>query len=47
MLDKKGKLWILEVNCLPGMTPMSLMPDAARAAGYSYLQLLDAMLALS
>ena len=47
MLDKKGKLWVLEVNTLPGMTPTSLLPDAAKAAGISYLQLLRAMLRLS
>jgi D-alanine-D-alanine ligase len=47
MLDKEGGLWILEVNCLPGMTPVSLLPDAARAAGYSYLGLLKAMVALA
>ncbi len=31
-----GKPIILEVNTLPGMTPTSLYPDAARAAGLSF-----------
>ncbi len=43
MLDRRG-LWILEVNTLPGMTPMSLLPDAAKAAGLSYLELLREMM---
>jgi D-alanine-D-alanine ligase len=43
MLDAKGGLWVLETNSLPGMTPVSLLPDAARAAGYSYLKLLMEM----
>jgi D-alanine-D-alanine ligase len=45
MLDKRGKLWILELNSLPGMTPLSLLPDAARAAGISYPRLLKMMAA--
>jgi D-alanine-D-alanine ligase len=31
-----GEPVILEVNTLPGMTPTSLYPDAARAAGFSF-----------
>jgi len=44
MLGKGGKLYVLETNTQPGMTPVSLLPDAARAAGYSYLGLLEAMM---
>ncbi|MCK4256367.1 D-alanine--D-alanine ligase, partial [candidate division WOR-3 bacterium] len=29
----------LEVNTIPGMTPTSLYPDAARAAGISFGEL--------
>jgi D-alanine-D-alanine ligase len=47
MLDKRGRCWVLEVNTLPGLTGVSLLPDAARAAGLSYGELLEAMLALS
>jgi len=31
-----GGIWILEVNTLPGLTELSLYPDAARAAGLSF-----------
>jgi D-alanine-D-alanine ligase len=47
MLDRRGRCWVLEVNTLPGLTGVSLLPDAARAAGLSYGELLEAMLALS
>lgn len=32
---------VLEINTIPGLTPMSLMPKAAKAAGISYPKLLD------
>jgi len=32
---------VLEINTIPGLTPMSLFPKAAKAAGISYCQLLD------
>lgn len=32
---------VLEINTIPGLTPMSLLPKAAKAAGISYSQLLD------
>jgi len=41
ILDKKGKLFVLEINTIPGLTPMSLFPKAAKAAGISYGRLLD------
>jgi D-alanine-D-alanine ligase len=31
-----GEVWILEVNTMPGMTELSLFPDAARAAGLEF-----------
>lgn len=34
-----GRLYLLEVNTQPGMTPTSLVPDAAKAAGISYAEL--------
>jgi D-alanine-D-alanine ligase len=46
MLDRRNKLWILELNTLPGLTPFSLLPDAAKASGLSYSRLLRKMLAL-
>ena len=36
MLDAGGRHAILECNMLPGMTSLSLFPDAAKAAGISY-----------
>lgn len=39
---KKGKIpYVLEINTIPGLTPMSLLPKAAKASGMSYSQLLD------
>ena len=32
---------VLEINTIPGLTPASLIPKAAKAAGISYSQLLD------
>lgn len=32
---------VLEINTIPGLTPMSLLPKAAKAAGFSYQKLLD------
>lgn len=32
---------VLEINTIPGLTPMSLLPKAAKAAGISYEKLLD------
>jgi D-alanine-D-alanine ligase len=34
-----GGLYLLEVNTQPGMTPTSLVPDAAKAAGISFAEL--------
>ena len=36
ILDDTGKAWFLEINTLPGMTPTSLMPQEAAAAGIDY-----------
>jgi D-alanine-D-alanine ligase len=41
MLDKSGQPFVLEVNTIPGMTEMSLVPDAARAAGISFPELIE------
>ena len=32
---------VLEINTIPGLTPMSLFPKAARSAGISYPELID------
>jgi D-alanine-D-alanine ligase len=39
IVDATGKPWILEVNTVPGLTALSLLPDAARAAGISFEEL--------
>lgn len=36
-----GALWIIETNTIPGMTPMSLLPEAAEKAGISFSKMLD------
>ena len=41
LLDENGELWCLEANSLPGMTPTSLLPMAASAAGIDYRQLCE------
>ena len=46
IIDKKGNPFVLEINTLPGMTEMSLVPDAARAAGISFEELVDKIVKL-
>lgn len=41
ILGKDGKLYILEINTIPGMTRTSLLPDAARVQGIKFPRLLD------
>lgn len=41
MADRSGRMWILECNTLPGLTPLSLFPDAAAAAGIPYEKLVE------
>ena len=41
LLDGAGDLWCLEANSLPGMTPQSLLPLAASAAGIGYGRLCE------
>ena len=42
-----GKLWIIETNTIPGMTPTSLLPEAAGKAGISFTKMLDMIIAAS
>lgn len=44
MLDEHDKPYVLEVNTVPGMTEKSLVPMAAKAAGYSFNELVLAVL---
>lgn len=38
---------VLEINTIPGMTPTSLLPTAAKAAGIEFTELLDRLIALA
>ena len=40
-LDPQGGIWCLEANSLPGMTAASLLPQAARAAGIGFPELVE------
>ena len=40
-MDPTGGFWCLEANSLPGMTAASLLPQAARAAGIGFSQLVE------
>ena len=39
--DDSARIWCLEANSLPGMTAASLLPQAARAAGIDFPELLE------
>lgn len=41
IIDDKERIWFLEVNTLPGMTPTSLVPQEAEAVGISYEDLCE------
>ena len=47
LLDSKNKIYCLEANTLPGMTPMSLLPQEAAAAGIAYPDLCEKIIELS
>src|SRR5258708_40289012 len=39
IVDSDDTPWVLEVNTVPGLTELSLLPDAARAAGIAFDEL--------
>jgi D-alanine-D-alanine ligase len=41
VVEPSGRIALLEVNTLPGMTPTSLYPDGAQAAGISFEELVE------
>lgn len=45
--DKDGSFYCLEVNALPGMTPASLLPKAAKADGLDYAKLCETIISES
>ena len=47
ILGEDGKLYILETNTIPGMTPTSLLPQAAAASGLDFTALIDKLLELA
>ncbi len=47
LLDDKDRFYCLEANNLPGMTPMSLLPQEAAAAGIAYPDLCEKIIELS
>lgn len=44
LMSADRKLYYLETNTIPGMTPTSLLPQAAQAAGISFTALLDLLI---
>ncbi|NPV60269.1 MAG: D-alanine--D-alanine ligase [Actinobacteria bacterium] len=44
MLDEEGRPYCLEVNTIPGMTSLSLIPKAAAAAGLSFHRVVEMVL---
>jgi D-alanine-D-alanine ligase len=46
MIIDNGTIYVLETNTIPGMTPTSLLPQAAQAAGYTFSQFLDRLIEL-
>lgn len=47
IVDAEGDIYCLETNTLPGMTPTSLLPQEAAAAGLSYAELCQRVIDLS
>jgi D-alanine-D-alanine ligase len=47
LLDEDNNFFCLEANTLPGMTPMSLLPQEAKAAGIDYPDLCEKIIELS
>jgi D-alanine-D-alanine ligase len=47
MIVADDQVWVLEVNTIPGMTPTSLLPRAAAAAGIEFPQLVDRLIDLA
>jgi len=42
-LSPTGEAYVLEMNTIPGLTGTSLLPKAAKAAGISFLELIETM----
>lgn len=44
MMIRDEDIYVLELNTIPGMTPTSLLPRAAEAAGIEFPELLDRLI---
>ena len=47
MILSDGQIYVLETNTIPGMTPTSLLPQAAEVAGIDFSRLLDKLIEFS
>jgi D-alanine-D-alanine ligase len=47
LMDGEGRMYCLEANTLPGMTPTSLIPQEAAAIGISYNELCEQLIQIS
>ena len=47
MIISNDDIYVLETNTIPGMTPTSLLPQAAAAAGINFSALLDRLIELA
>jgi len=47
MVSEDGKIYCIETNTIPGMTPTSLFPQAAKAYGLEFQRLLDRLIELA
>ena len=47
LLDKDNKMYCLEANTLPGMTPTSLLPQEANVVGMNFNQLCERLIEIS
>jgi D-alanine-D-alanine ligase len=46
IIQEDGDMFVLDVNTIPGFTPLSLLPDAARHSGISFEQLCEKLIHL-
>jgi len=47
ILSTEGEIYAIETNTIPGMTPTSLLPQAAQKAGISFDKLLDLLIEMA
>lgn len=47
LLDKENRIFCLEANTLPGMTPTSLLPQEAKVVGMDFNQLCEKLIEIS